>query len=334
MSDPPAVRRGGVVVVVGDDEALIGAARRRVIDDLLGDADPTLALTVLEWGPGMVGAAVLNCQTSPFLVDRRVVVLDGVGRLEPADTEALASLAASSLPWSTLVVVMASAAAKERRWATATPGVELVDAARPRGARSVDAWIHDQLTSAGLRPSPAAIRALAEQVGEDLGRVPGVAETLRSTLGEGARVQPEDVVAYGGSAGGVPPWELTDAILSGSVERSLVTLRRMLQGGGRPPLAVLATLSRTVIDALALDGEERAAPTTPAERSAHSLLERLGREGVQDALVQLDQADDDLKGGSALPAEVVLEVLVARLAAAVRRSGRTPGGPSRRRARA
>lgn len=322
----------GVVVVVGDDEALVGAARRRVVEDRLGGLDPTLALTTLGWGPGAIGAAVLDCQTPPFLVDHRVVVVDGIGRLEAPEADALSRLAAEAPSWSTLVLVFPGSAAKERRWATSTPGVELVDAARPRGGRSVASWVHEQLQEAGLRPSAPAVQALVAQVGEDLGRVPAVAAMLRSTLGEGAKVQPEDVVAYAGAAGGVPPWELTNAILSGSVEGSLATLHRMLEGGGRAPLAVLATLSRPVLDALALDGEERSVPGSPAERSALSLLERLGRQGVQEAVELLDQADDDLKGGSALPAEVVLEVLVARLAATVRRNQRGLG-PGRGRAR-
>lgn len=324
--------RAGVVLVVGDDEALLGAARRRVVEERLGSADPTLALTLLDWGPGVVGAAVLDCETPPFLVDHRVVVVDGVGRLEAAETEALGRLAREAPAWSTLVLVIPGSAAKERRWAASTTGVELVDAARPRGGRSVASWVQEQLQEVGLRPSASAVQALVAQVGEDLGRVPGVAATLRSTLGEGARVQPEDVVAYGGAAGGVPPWELTDAILSGSVEGSLVTLRRMLDGGSRAPLAVLATLSRPVLDALALDGENRPTAGSPAERTALRLLERLGRQGVQEAVELLDQADDDLKGGSALPGEVVLEVLVARLAATVRRSQRGRG-PGRQRAR-
>jgi DNA polymerase III delta subunit len=331
MSDPVAPTCG-VVVVVGDDEALVGAARRRVVEDHLGGLDPTLAVTTLEWGPGVIGAAVLDCQTPPFLVDRRVVVVDAIGRLEAAETDALSKLAGEAPPWSTLVLVFPGSAAKERRWAASTPGVELVDAARPRGGRSVASWVHEQLREAGLRPSASAVEALVAQVGEDMGRVPGLAAMLRSTLGEGAKVQPEDVVAYAGAAGGVPPWELTNAILSGSVEATLVTLHRMLDGSGRAPLAVLATLSRPVLDALAIDGEERAVPGSPAERSAHSLLEGLGRQGVQEAIELLDQADDDLKGGSALPAEVVLEVLVARLAAAVRRNRRSLG-PGRGRAR-
>lgn len=313
-----------VVVVVGDDEALLGAARRRVVDARLGGADPSLALSVRDFGPGEIAAAVLDCRTPPFLVDHRVVVVDGVARLEPAEFEALVSLAEDALPWSTLVLVCSGSSAKERRWATSTAGVELVDASRPRGARSVASWVQEQLQEAGLRPSASAVQALVSVVGEDLGRVPGVAATLRSTLGEGARVQPEDVLAYGGTAGGVPPWELTDAILSGSVEGALASLHRMLDGGGRAPLAVLAILSRPVLDALALDGDDRPPAATPAERTARDLLERLGRRGVQDAVVLLDQADDDLKGRSALPADVVLEVLVARLAASVRRGRRGP----------
>jgi DNA polymerase-3 subunit delta len=59
----------------------------------------------------------------------------------------------------------------------------------------------------------------------------------------------------------------------------------------------------------------------------------LGTEGLRRAFDLIAQSDLDLKGARAIPEAVVVELLVARLAAlggASRRSGTSPGRPSRR----
>jgi DNA polymerase-3 subunit delta len=105
----------------------------------------------------------------------------------------------------------------------------------------------------------------------------------------------------------------------------------MVQGGGRHPLQVLATLETHVTRLVRLDGaratnEKDAAAllglkgsTFPA-RKALEQSRALGSARVARALHLLARADVDLRGRSGQPAELVLEVLVARLAALSSRS--------------
>ena len=132
-----------------------------------------------------------------------------------------------------------------------------------------------------------------------------------------------------GSKSDVPPWELTDAIDSGQISVALEKLDRMIRGGERHSLAVMATLGAHYQRALALDGasvsnEKEAAAllgikgsTFPAKK-ALALSRKLGPNRIAKAVHLLADADIDLRGGSAVPAEGVMEVLVARLASLAR----------------
>ncbi|MEZ5342816.1 MAG: hypothetical protein R2706_15660 [Acidimicrobiales bacterium] len=63
-----------------------------------------------------------------------------------------------------------------------------------------------------------------------------------------------DVQPFVGQASDVPPWELTDAIDNGNIAEALAKLARMMAGGERHALQVLATLHGHYQRALALDG--------------------------------------------------------------------------------
>jgi DNA polymerase-3 subunit delta len=174
---------------------------------------------------------------------------------------------------------------------------------------------------------------IVEILGEDAGALVGVIERLVGTFGAGATLSAADVEPYLGEAGGVPPWALTDALDRGDVPGALDQLARMMGGGGRHPLAIMSTLQSHYgrmlrLDGADVDGERQAAEllgmkgsTYPA-RKALSQGRRLGRGGVVRAIHLIAKADLDLRGANAWPPELVMEVLVARLAALARVSGR------------
>ena len=75
-----------VTLVKGDDPALVAQAAHTLVEQLVGEDDPSLV--VEEFGaPGTdeldVGAVIDACTTPPFLVSRRVVVVRDVGRWPP-----------------------------------------------------------------------------------------------------------------------------------------------------------------------------------------------------------------------------------------------------------
>jgi DNA polymerase-3 subunit delta len=122
----------------------------------------------------------------------------------------------------------------------------------------------------------------------------------------------------------VAPWELTDAIDRGDTAVAVTVLRRLVGPGGRHPLVILATLHSHFGRMLRLDGadvaDEAAAAsllgmtgsTYPAKKALLQ-VRRVGHGPIARAIQLLADADLALKGALEWPAEVVLEVLVARL---------------------
>src|ERR671910_313071 len=191
--------------------------------------------------------------------------------------------------------------------------------------RKVAAWVDDQLASAGLHVDREGTARLVEWLGEDAQKLVGVIETLVGSFGVGARLGAADLEPFLGESGGVPPWELTDALDRGDITTALDKLHRMVGGGGPHPLQVMATLHGHYARMLQLDGapvrgEKDAAQllrlrgsTFPA-RKALQQARRLGHDRVVEAVSLLAGADLDLRGGKAWPEGLGLGGLGARLA--------------------
>ena len=314
-----------VYLVKGDDAALVAQAVRALLDEVVGDGDH--ALVVEEIGGGAtdelsVGAVVDACLTPPFLVDRRVVVVREAGRLLTADVPRLVEVVQDPLPSSVLILVGGGGTIPAPLVKAVTAAGRVIDVTTSK-AGDRKAWLHEHLRAAPVKLEPQAADLLARHVGEDLGRVEGLLGALSAAYGEGARVTADDLAPYLGEAGNVPRYELTDAIDKGEPGRALTVLRRMLEAGGLVPVQVLATLHGHFSNMLLLDGDDvstdrdAAAVLGTAPFVAKKALEqsrRLGSTRIAEAINLIAAADLDVRGASGMDAEVVIEVLVARLA--------------------
>ncbi len=323
----PAVAQ--VVLVRGDDPALVAQEARGVIDRLVGEREA--GLVVEEHGASgaeLDAKAVVDaCLTPPLLADRRVVVVREAGRLGAADAGTLAELVAD-LPATTFLVLVGGGGTVPQVLMRAVSAVgELVEASAGTG-RDRASWLAAHLRDAPVRLDAAARARIQTHLGDDLGRLAGILDSLAAAYGAGATVSVEELEPFLGSAGSVPPWELTDAIDAGSTASALAALRRMLDAGGRAPTEVLGVLHRHYAAMLRLDGLDEVDPSEAAEllgvrssfvaKKAMEQGRRLGGDRIAQALTLLADADLDVKGRTALPPEVVLEVLVARLSRLVR----------------
>lgn len=313
-----------VSLVRGEDAVLVGAGLQRLVERLVGEADRALVVEELAGDDYELAAVVNAARTPPFLTDRRVVVARDVQRFSADQLAPLVDYLRDPLPTTALVLVWASGRVpKPLQDAVKAAGGATVDTGAPTG-KARQGWLDDRFDASGVRLDSAARRLVVERLGEDVGRLDGLLRTLASIYGSQLRVGPADVEPYLGEAGGVPPWELTDAIDKGDTAVALDRLRRMVVGGERHPLQILATLHGHYRRLLLLDGvearDERAAAevlglrgsTFPA-RKALSQLRRLGHDGVVQAFRLLAKADLDVRGATDVPDDVVLEVLVARL---------------------
>ncbi|MGQ0521269.1 MAG: DNA polymerase III subunit delta [Actinomycetota bacterium] len=314
------VTGGGPVawLVRSDDPTLMADEVRRLVAELSG-GDP---MAVEDMGPEATASAIADaCSTPPFLADRRVVVAREVGRFLTDELAPLLAWLADPLPTTALVLTGGGGQVSVKLANAVRKVGSVVDAGAGTG-KARGQWLAARLRQAPVRLDARAADALGRHLGEDVGRLTTLLDALAAAYGEGARVGEAELEPFLGQAGGVAPWELTDALDRGDTAAALDQLRRMTHGGDRHPLAVMASLHRHYAAMLRLDGsgitdEKEAAAvlgTAPyPARKAMTQARRLGSAGVARAIELLAGADLDLRGVTGAPDAVVMEVLVARL---------------------
>jgi DNA polymerase-3 subunit delta len=316
----------------GDDEVVLRDAVRGVIDELVGSEDRSLVVEEVDVTSagsdddardpliGLVDAA----QTPPFLTDYRVVLGRLVDKRERNDqVQVLVDYLVDPLP-STLLVL---------QWTTGKVPKALGEAITRAGGQVVDTspgrkvgeWIQQHLADAGLKVDSEGRQRLVTWVGDEPSRLLGLMDLLLSTYGAGPKIGRAELEPFLGDDGGVPPWDLTDAIDRGDRATSLQLLQRMTGQGDRHPFQVLATLHSHFARILRLDGADVANESQAAEllgikgstfpaKKALGQARKLGHDRIVRIIDLLAEADLDLRGGKAWPDHLVLEVLVARIA--------------------
>jgi DNA polymerase-3 subunit delta len=323
-----------VTVLKGDEPSLVRDAVIALVDELVGDADRSLAVEEVDVASEssderatQLRVLVDAAQTPPFLTDRRVVVGRGLHAAKADELTGLAAVVGSPLEGTFLVLTWESGAVPKRfADALKAGGGAQVDTSPGRNAK---AWVSDHIAASGLTLDAAARELLADRLGEDVGRLRGVLDTLVAAFGPTASLSRDDIEPYVGEAGALAPWALTDAIDRGAIPEALDRLHRMLGAGDRHALQVMSSLHGHYGRMLVLDGAEvrdqndaaallgMRGSTFPAKKALDQ-TRRLGHTGVVQAMTLLAQADRDLRGERAYPREIadelVMELLVARLA--------------------
>ncbi|HEX2273935.1 MAG TPA: DNA polymerase III subunit delta [Acidimicrobiales bacterium] len=328
-------------LVRGDDPTVTADAVRALVGEVVGDADPALVVEELSGEELTLGAVVDAAQTPPFFADRRVVVARDVGRFTTQEAAPLVAYLADPLPTTTLVLVGGGGQLPRSLVDAVRKVGHVVDAGVPTG-RARSAWLAERLREGPVRLDAQATALVGAHLGDEVGRLSSLLETLAAAYGHGARLTAEEVTPFLGQAGPVAPWELTDAIDAGDTAAALDHLHRLLGAGGRHPLVLMATLHTHYARMLRLDGagiadEKEAAAalgmtgsTFPAKK-ALAQARRLGHDAVARAITLLADADLALKGTIDWPPELVMEVLVARLSRLAPRSAAARSAGARRR---
>jgi DNA polymerase-3 subunit delta len=318
-----------ITLLRGDDEVILRDAVRLLVDDLVGDEDRSLMVEEVEVGaPSDDGDPILAfvdaAQTPPLFTEARVVLGRVTEKRERGElVQPLVDYLQDPLPSSRLVIEWRGGKVpKALTEAIAQVGGAVVDASP---GRKVAEWVTEHVAEAGLKVDGEARTRLVTWVGDEPSRLLGLLDLLRSTYGPGAKLTAAEIEPFLGDDGGVPPWDLTDAIDRGDRAAALELLQRMIGQGDRHPFQVLSTLHSHFARMLRLDGAEVTGEKQAAEllglkgstfpaKKALGQARRLGHDRVVRAIDLLAEADLDLRGGKAWPDHLVLEVLVARLA--------------------
>jgi DNA polymerase III subunit delta len=311
-------------LVTGDDPSLVLSAVGALLDELVGTDDRSLMVDDFDDDEYELAAVVDAAQTPPLFTASRVVVARGVGRFDAEDAAPLVDYLANPLESTSMVLVGGGGRLpKSLSDALKKGGVVTHDTSPPTRASDRAGWMNEHIARAGVRLDAEATRRLGAWLGEDVGRLDGILETLVSTYGTAKTLRSDEVAPFLGDGGGVPPWDLTDAIDRGDTSTCLTLLHRMMRAGERHPLQIMAILHAHYGKLLAIDGlevrdEASAAaamgikPGYPAKKAMEQ-YRRLGSGAVSRAVGLMAQADLDLRGEKEWPEELVMEVLVARL---------------------
>ena len=306
----------------GNDESILRSAVHELVDELVGTGDRAMMVDEFDGDEYELRLVVDAAQTPSFLTDKRVIVARDVGRFS-ADLAPLLAYLADPLESSDLVLVVNGGAVPKKLGDAVKAVGTVVNTSPPSRPKDRQEWISEHIAAAGLRIKPDAAAQLGQWLGEDAGRLDGILATLTSTYGSDHVLTFADVEPFLGDAGGVPPWDFTDAIDSGNTTKALTLLGRMMHAGGRHPLQIMAIMhshysnlakldgveARTEADAMAATGIKAPFPA----KKALQTYNRLGAASTKRAIELLAQADLDLRGAKDLEPELVMEVLVARL---------------------
>ncbi len=326
--------------VKGEEGTLVENEIRKIVANLVGvtevstsntkssggssDFDEVCEIEHFIAGQCEIGQVIQSCSTPAFLTDKRIIVLRQIGMLSAAQANELVEYLKEPLNTTFLILVggggrISSSLEKLLKSSSALT----VDVSVPSGAKAKAQWLDEKLNQANVKMDLKAKELLLDHIGEEVDRVDSLLETIIASSDRKAKITPDVLLPLLGAGGGVPPWELTDAIDTGDTDLALRKLSRMTFSGGKNAISILAILHRHFRDMFALDGSGAGNDAAAGEilgiastfraGKLRRQSTKLGSEKLARAIVLLQEADLDLRGRIDWPAELIMEVLVARL---------------------
>ena len=326
---------GSAYLVTGSDEVLIANEVHDLVAEIVGDRDSSLVVeeqsvdSLVEDDPGPIIDAFM---TPPFLVDLRIVIVRRAGKLT-ADASRQIATALASPPSGAVLVLSGDGGTTTPSLKKAVAAVGEVLTIGTKTQKEKEAYLADHLRHAPVRLNSAASKLLSNHLGDDLGRINGILETLASAYGTDVSIDASMLAPYLGQKGQVPIWDLTDLVEQGDADGALKVVARMMGPGGISAHVLIVSFEYRFRQLAGLDGVDvrsasdvvaalgglpyvakgREMKTYMAEKLM-KLNDRMSPEGVARGMNLIGEADLALKGGSLLDERLIIEVLVSRLA--------------------
>jgi DNA polymerase-3 subunit delta len=321
MKAPGKVGETTLIAVYGDDSFLRREVFKTLIRGLLGTDDDEMAVTRFAGDKTGLADVLDELRTLPFLVKRRVVIVDDADPFVTAHRKELEALAdGRPTPGSLILSVKTWPSNTKLAKAFAKSGLA-VECKTP-DERELPAWLIQMAKnreSVALRDDAA--RLLLELVGPEIGLLSSEVEKLAVYVGERKTIEREDVARMVGAGRVETIWRALDAATTGKGGEALEDLDRLM-ASGEHPVGLLAAMSSS-LRKVHYAGQLRRAKRTLAEACKEAGAFPPPRVGEQHAHLGpsrvdrlpalLLQADLDLKGSSSLPPEVIIERLAVVL---------------------
>jgi DNA polymerase-3 subunit delta len=325
------------VYLISGDETLISLEMTSLVDRLVGNNDRSMMVDDFDCAESSfsMGPVADALTTMSLFMDSKVVVVRHLQELDAGFVDVFVSAIDACIPEVDVVLTVTGKLPKAISDACKRAKAQTIGATVVSGQKERISWVEERLVEAGFSYAPDVARIISAWFGGDHARVSGLIATLTSAYGQGAKLSRTDVEVFLGEAGRVAPWDLTDAVDAGDAKKALEMLHRMMIDSH--PMQILALLANRYAQMMKIDGrgvrtaDDAVAILGGKAFTAKKVLEqyqRLGSAGISKAMDLIATADVDLRGGKDWPPEMVMEVLVARLA---RLGGTTAGRITSRR---
>lgn len=319
-----------VCVLFGDEGFLKRQVLVRLRRAVLGEGAGDVSFSTFD-GPGTRWRDVLDeLGTLAMFGGQRLVLVEQADKFVSLYRTELEDYVAAPKPSGVLVLEVGAWPANTRLHKAVAAAGLAIECRAPQGA-ALGAWLvrwAEQVHKFQL--APLAAETLVELVGPELGLLDQELAKLALTARPGGKITAEAVRESVGAWRAKTTWEMFDAALDGNVREAMTQLHRLLLAG-EAPVAILAQISsslRRFASATRVFLTAEAEGRRPSARDAlqqagvkgflldqaERRLRRLGRRRGAQLYQWLLQSDLDLKGASALPARLVLERLILRIA--------------------
>lgn len=310
-----------VYVVFGDEEFLVQQVREELVQLLIGEVDPTYAVSVYDLERASWPSICNDLHTLPFLSPRRVVVVEQADAFVSAHRSELEKYVAKPAPGT--LILLTKSWVSTTKLAKLIPDAATISCKTPRLGQ-LPAWcVQRAKTIYKKRLDPQAAERLVEYCEPSLGLLDQELAKLATFVFPADSISRDDVERLVGRSRGAETFKIFEALAQGQPARAMHILQQQL-AEGHEPMALLGAFSwqlRRV--ALAWrrhqQGVRLAEALSEADfqrwqiPNAEALMRQLGRRRLNQLMDWLLEADLGIKGNSSLAPSMQLERLLLKL---------------------
>lgn len=315
-----------VLAVFGGDAFLTALTRNRIREQVVGAEADEFTYSVYVGDETKLSDVMDDLHTPPFIGDCRLVVVQEADKFVTAYRSNLEEYVADPSDCGVLLL-------EPKTWSKATKLAKLVDkhglaieAKPPDKPKDAEDWcVQWARREYGKKLSGPVAALLVEQVGMHLGQLDQELCKLANYVGERKEIDLAAVQTMVAGTHAEETFKLLGYALEGQLPRALEQLDRMLVSGVAPQLVFgtivtqmrkLTRAARLVVAGQSMKSalEDSGVRHPFAQRKSEQQLRSLGRERMAEAYRRLLQADYDLKGGSTMSFQAIIERFLVELA--------------------
>jgi DNA polymerase-3 subunit delta len=328
-----SAQQPGIIAVFGGDAFLTTLTRNRIRDWAVGPDPDDFTFAMYTGEDAKLSDVLDDLHTPPFIGDRRLVVVESADGFVTSHRSALEDFAQNLSECGILLLEV-------KTWNKATKLAKLVEAnglaveaKSPDKPKAAETWcVNWARRQYGKKLSPPVAAMLVEQVGMQLGQLDQELCKLANFVGVATEIDLNAVQTMVVGVHSEETFKLLGYALEGQLPRALDQLERMLASGVAPQMIVgtlitqlrkLTRAARLVVSGhsmrSALDDSGFRHPF--AQKKGEQQLRAMGRERMAEMYRRLLQLDYNVKGGSSLSYQALIERFLIELAAPKARPG-------------